>query len=65
MKGDIFSVVESFQLVAHVLEEESIFLRIDLKSTLQKSENELDATDGDHPSLVHVHNVPGDLNQHK
>jgi hypothetical protein len=65
VKGDIFSVVKSFQLVAHVLEEKSIFLGIDLKSTLQKSENELDATDGDHSSLVHVYNVPGDLNEKK
>jgi hypothetical protein len=61
MESDILPVVQPLQLVAHVLEKESILLRVDLKSALQKSENELDSADGDHSSLVYVDDVPSYL----
>jgi hypothetical protein len=61
MKSDIFPVVEPLQLVAHVFEQESIFLWIHLETTFQKSENKLNAAYRDHASLVHIYNVPSDL----
>ena len=61
MERDIFPIVEPLQLVAHVLEQEPILLWIHLKSTFQKSENELDASNRTHAALVHIDNVPRNL----
>ena len=61
MERNIFPIVEPLQLVAHVLEQKSVFLRIDLQTAFQQSEDELDSPDRNHAALVNVHNVPSDL----
>ena len=61
VKGDVLSVMQLLQLVAHVLEQESVFLRIDLQTAFQQSEDELDSPHRNHAALVDVHNVPSDL----
>lgn len=61
MEGDVLAVVQPFQLVAHVLEQESVLLRVHFEATLQKAEDKFDAANGDHATLVHVHDVPSVL----
>ena len=61
MKRDVFPIMKPFKFVAHVLEQESILLWVNLKSTLQKSENEFDSTNWNHSALVNIDNVPCDL----
>lgn len=41
MESYVFAVMQSFQLVAHVLEEQAILLRIRLQSALQQSQDKL------------------------
>ncbi len=62
MEGDVLSVVQLLQLVAHVLEQKPVFLRIDLQTAFQQSQDEFDTPDWNHASLVDIHNVPCDLN---
>ena len=35
MEGDIITVTQSFNLVTHVLEEQAIFLKVNLETTFQ------------------------------
>jgi len=39
MKGNVFAIVQSFQFVTHVFEEQAILLRVGLQSTLQQPQN--------------------------
>ena len=58
MEGDVLPVVQSLQLVAHVFEEGTVLLWVDLEAALEEAEDELDPADGDHAALVDVHHVP-------
>ena len=61
MERHVFAVVQLIQFVAHVFEEQSIFLWINLETALQQPQNEFNSADGDHAALVDVHDVPGVL----
>lgn len=61
MESDILAVVKPFQFKTHVLEEESVFLRINFESTFQQPQNEFHFAHGNDPSLVDVDDVPGVL----
>jgi len=61
VEGHILAVVQLVQLIAHVLEQQTILLRIALESSLQQAQNELHPAHGYHSSLMDVHNVPGVL----
>jgi hypothetical protein len=41
VEGNIFTIVQAFQLVAHVFEEKTVLLGIHCKSSLQQSQDEL------------------------
>lgn len=41
VKGNVFAIVQSFEFVAHVLEKQTILLRIGLQSTLQQPQDKL------------------------
>ena len=58
MEGDILPVVQPLKLVAHVLEEQPVLVRVHLQAALEQPEDELDPADGDHAALVDVHHVP-------
>lgn len=61
MERHIFSVVEFVQLVAHVLEQQAVFLRVNFESPFQQPQYELDPPNGNHAALVDVDDVPGVL----
>jgi len=61
VKGNILAVVQLVQLIAHVLEQQAILLRIALESSLQQPQDELHPAHGYHSTLMDVHNVPGVL----
>lgn len=61
MERDVFTVMQLIQLVAHVLEQEPIFLRINFESSFQQSQDELDASHRDHTALMNVNDVPSVL----
>ena len=35
MEGDVVAITQSFDLVTHVLEEQAIFLKVNLETTFQ------------------------------
>jgi hypothetical protein len=61
MKRDIFAIVKFVQLIAHVLKQQPIFLRINFKSSLQQSQNKFDSSNGNDSTLVNVNYVPSIL----
>lgn len=61
VERNVFAIVKFVQLVAHVLEEKPVFLRVNLKSSFEKTKNELDSSHRNHTSLMDVHNVPSIL----
>lgn len=61
MKGYILSIVQLVQLVTHVLEKQSILLRVALKTSFQQAENELYTAHRYHSSLVYINDVPSVL----
>lgn len=61
VEGNILAVVQLVQLIAHVLEQEPVLLRITLQPALEEAQDELDPPHGYHSPLMDVHDVPGVL----
>lgn len=61
MEGDVLAVVQSIQLVAHVLEQQPVLLRIHLQPALEQAQDELDSLHRDQTALVDIDYVPGVL----
>lgn len=61
MEGDILAVVKFVQLIAHVLEQQAILLRIAFQATFQKTQNELHPTNWYDSPLMYINNVPSVL----
>ncbi len=47
VEGDVSPVVEPFDLVAHVFEEETVLLQVDLEPPAQQPQHELHPSHGD------------------
>lgn len=61
MEGDVLAVVQPLHLVAHVLEEKPILEGLHLEAALEQAQDESHPGDGNHATLLDVHQVPGVL----
>jgi len=58
---NVATVVQTLDLVAHVLEEETVLFQVDFQATAKQAQKELDAFARDNAFAVSVHKIPDDL----